>query len=67
MTPKESTFVVTCDASPGSTWVTNLAEQAGVDLSAICSAVGVSQLADLPLSLVPGVVKKLQSKLSVTA
>jgi hypothetical protein len=47
--------------------IKNLAEQAGVDLAAICSAYGISDIAELPLANVAGVVKKLQSKLSVTA
>lgn len=47
--------------------IKNLAEQAGVDLSAICSAYGISDIAELPLANVAGTVKKLQSKLSVTA
>lgn len=44
--------------------ITNLASQAGVELSAICSAYGISNIAELPLTNVGAVVKKLQSKLT---
>lgn len=44
--------------------ITNLATQAGVDLSAICTAYGISDITELPLTNVGAVVKKLQSKLT---
>jgi hypothetical protein len=46
--------------------ITKLASQAGVDLSAICSAYGIGNITELPLTNVGAVVKKLQSKLTVT-
>lgn len=44
--------------------ITNLATQAGVDLSAICTAYGIGNITELPLTNVGAVVKKLQSKLT---